>query len=202
MGLNTMKFVKIIAAIILTILVGAMSNGVWELLLSPVLEATYRWIVGLVSSIYGGYLDSIYESATKDIPDIYQKKIVLLIYIVLGNYLIFVSLKYGNWRSPFFSRLSTAVSNRLHVHGLIIGCWLLVFSFFGLSKTDYSQEIKYYSFHSMEILRPYIGENKYLSLKSSYYQIASSTQFQAFNKKLVEAAKKSKVILPKVSLIE
>jgi hypothetical protein len=196
------KNIKIIAGILITILLGAIGSGIWERFLSPMVDATYRGTVSLISSVYTGYLDSIYVSAARELPDVYQRKIAFLIIIIVASYLIFVSIKHGNWKSPFLNSLGIAASKILPLQGLLLGVVMLAMSYFGLAKASYSQDIKSYSFHSMEILRPYIGESDYLTLKSEYYRIENSSEFQLFNEKIVDKSKEFKVKLPNILLIQ
>ena len=197
-----MRIAKLIGGIIITILLGAIGSGLWERILSPAIDTIYRGTVSFIASIYACYLDSIYKEASRDLPDIYQKKIAFLILTILACYLIFVSFKYGNWHSSFLNRLVTVTKRQLHFHGMLFGGLIFVLSYFAMAKADYAQEIKSYSFHSMEILRPYIGESEYFYLKSRYYQISSSSDFQKFNEILLEKREIHAIDLPEFTPIE
>jgi hypothetical protein len=197
-----MNFIKIIGGLIGAIFIGAIGSGLWERFLSPAVDSSYRFIVSLFSNLYSGYLDSIYVEASKNLPDIYQKKIAFLILTIFSGYLVFVSLKYGGWQSPFFKRIGVRLNRVLPFNGLLMGFSIFIISYFALAKFDYVQEIKSYSQHSLEILRPYIGENEYLMLKSEYYQIGSSKDFFIFNDNIIEQANKHEVNLLEIDLIK
>ena len=193
-----MKYIKIIGGIIITIILGAIGSGVWEKILSPF----FYYIVQFSSNIYSGYLDAIYDSASMYIPDIYQIKISFLILIIVSLSMIFFSLKNGNWKFNGFININKELKQNFHIMGLLMGSLLFAFSIFTLSFKHYAYEIKQYSFHSLEVLRPYIGERKYLLLKSQYYQISSTQDFNNFNSLLIDISKEHNIELRKIELIK
>lgn len=191
-----MKIFKWFAVAISTILLGALGSGLWERVFSGFFDNIYRLAVELVANIYSGYLDIIYQEAARDTPDIYLKKIAFQIFIIVSVYLIFSGLKNRKWSSSVVNKKIEDLLNGMYLWAIIIGFYILIISFFSISTFSYSSEVKSYAFHSMEILRPYVGENKYLYLKSQYYQIHSEADFLDFNEALKEESKAHSVTIP------
>lgn len=200
-----MKYLKVIAGVFATILLGAIGSGLWERILSPVLDSISRKAILFVDGIYSGYLDSIYRSAAFDLPNIYQQKIAALLLIIVGLFWgVSIATKY-DWRSmlsKLFPATSTNVIHAIRVYFLIVALSLLVMGMFLLSKADYVQKTILYSCRSLEILHPYIGEEKYLILKSEYHQVDSAKAFERFNSKLIALSKENKVSLPEFKVID
>ena len=56
---------KVLGGFAAAILLGAIGSGVWERLLSPLLDGGYRATVDLVSHVSVAYKDNIYLAASK-----------------------------------------------------------------------------------------------------------------------------------------
>ena len=205
-----MKYLKIIGVIITTIFLGALGSGLWERLISPTLDNLSRKSIKFVDSINSGYLDSIYKSAAYDLPNIYQQKIVGLILVIVGIYWLYSLLNKYDWcrllpeslDKEKRTKLINQITHISRIYFLIISLFLIGFGVFLLSKSDYIQKTISYSYRSLEILRPFIGEKKYIELKSDYYQVDSSNLFTAFNLKIKLLSKQHKVKLPEFEIIK
>ncbi|QOY53140.1 hypothetical protein [Candidatus Sulfurimonas baltica] len=58
------SYLKIIAGMLATIILGAIGSGFWERILSPGFDKLQYFVVNKISFFYTGYLDSIYEDAS------------------------------------------------------------------------------------------------------------------------------------------
>lgn len=200
-----MKYLKIIAGIIATILLGALGSGIWERLLAPFLSFISLQIIQFVNKIYSGYIDSIYKSAAFDLPNSYQVKIAALLMILFGAYWSIIILSNFDFLKSYKSEhtsthaenFSKQLYNYFQLIFLLASLTLFGMGLFMLPRTDYIQQTISYSFRSMEILRPYIGDELYLNLKSEYYRIESSKEFDSFNTQIVDLANRNNIKLPK-----
>ena len=76
---------------------------------------------------------------------------------------------------------------------------VLTFAFFislSVSRHDAVHETATFAIRSTDILRPFVGEKRYVSLLSSYYQIHTAQDFYAFYDLLQQEAKANNVRLP------
>ncbi len=205
-----MKYLKIIAGVIVTIFLGAIGSGVWEKFLSPFLESISRKSIELVSSIYTGYLDSIYKSSAYDVPNVYQQKVAALLLIIVGVYWVVAMLReYNLWKilSHRLEENTAPITSKMYrkffrLYFLGLGLLLLTLGMFLISKADYIQKTIKYSYQSMDILHPYIGNQKYLYLKSEYHQVTTAEDFLRFNEKIISYAKLNGAKLPEFDAIE
>jgi len=184
-----MKYLKLIAGILATIILGAVGSGLWESVLSPALDKLSRSSIQLVDGIYTGYLDSIYKSAAYDLPNVYQQKIAALIFIIVGATWAGSLISRSNWWQRLASYLPQERRTKFSAisSAYFLGVALSVFAMgiFLISKADYVQKTISYSHQSLEILHPYIGTDRYLLLKSEYYRITSASSFEKFNDQII-----------------
>lgn len=190
-----MEFLTIIGSILGAILLGALGSGLWERVIGPAFDAIYRVAIRLAGSIYSGYIDNLYRDALYDIPNFYQMKIAGLLFFLSGGLVVYLFFPENgcNW---LHTNLLTAFKKGLEI-GFYFGAML--FSGTGvslMSRADYLQRINAYSMKSMEILRPYIGEEAYIRLRSDCFQVTSRDGFMSFNDTLKEYADKHQIQLP------
>jgi len=88
--------------------------------------------------------------------------------------------------SPFSGWLGVIVSSAF----MII---IMLYMSFDITITN----IKRYSTKNMEIVRPYIGETPYLTLRSNYLSMKNEKDFNAFLESLYQAASKSSLDIKK-----
>jgi hypothetical protein len=77
--------------------------------------------------------------------------------------------------------------------GIFISGIYLVLIFFLMATNTTVSEIKKYSVNNMEIVRPYIGENSYLMLRSKYLQMKNENDFNLFLSEIYAISKKEKI---------
>jgi hypothetical protein len=79
----------------------------------------------------------------------------------------------------------------------LIGCLsLMILMASGVKRQEQVNKITTYSLRSLDILRPYFGEEKYIKMLSDYYQISNASQFYLFNNKIMHDANIYGVKLP------
>ena len=180
-----MELLTIIGGILATILLGALGSGLWERVISPAFDAIFRVAIRLVGSIYSRYIDNLYKNASYDMPNFYQMKISGLLLFLSGGLVVYL----------FFPDI-TGIKKEFEIGVYLVAMLFSGAGFFLLPRADYLQKINSYSLMSMEILRPYIGEEAYIRLRSDCFQVTSKDEFFNFNNTLKEYADKHNIQLP------
>lgn len=139
-------------------------------------------MIGVIDSIYSGYIDSIYKSAAVELPNAYLPKMSALLLI----YFAFQILRYWYLKirvddSPKIDTVLNYTFVALTFNSIFFALTLAGLSIFIIARPDYVQRIMAYSQSSLVILHPYIGNNKYIVLKSQHEQITSADSFERFN---------------------
>ncbi len=187
---------KIIGGITATIILGAVGSGVWERILAPGLDWLFRSGVDLISTVSLNYKNRIYESAAKGFHEDYSLRIFSITLLLFSLFLgIYAMRKHGR----IYQIISQPLLNHkkgLQLAALIASVAFMYMTLFAVGRHDTINRITTYSMQSMEILRPHIGEQKYLLLKSEYLQIKSADEFVQFNDSIVQKAKANSLSLP------
>ncbi|TBT44713.1 hypothetical protein D5E78_30500 [Vibrio parahaemolyticus] len=174
------KIFKVFFAFCGTILIGAIGSGVWEKLLSPLLNYLLGGLTYFLSSMSKSYEDSIYATASTISYEGQSVVIVVFGVMILSLFCIFSATK-----SLPNSFLAKAINSVLSTYvkgwsGVVVGVSLLIFSIFLLSNQSSVFKIRKYSIKSMHIVRPYIGEESYYKLYSDYLLMKNKDDFDAF----------------------
>lgn len=73
--------------------------------------------------------------------------------------------------------------------GIVQSGALIVVMLFLMSKQATVEKIQSYSYKQMEVLRPYVGEQKYMQLRSAYFKMHSKEDFDRFREDLAANGK-------------
>jgi uncharacterized membrane protein YjgN (DUF898 family) len=185
------RFLKVIGSIVAAIILGAIGSGVWERVLSPALSKLSDATASVVSGISSGYEEAIYQRAARDTTDLYPMKIAMLILVLVGVALVVTIALRALAQSNVQERTQRRIHRFFGIQGLSLGLSLVLMAFISMARLDAASQIKESSLRSLEILRPYTGENTYLQLRSEYYSIESKKDFEAFKAKILEQATKA-----------
>lgn len=193
--MNLDNTTKLLLGALGTILLGALGSGFWERILSPALNYLSSTLITTFSAISSSYSDAIYSSAAQLLPYYSTEHLGFLITLLVISWLFFVAIR---------SKKDNLIIGVLH-RAIQISCggWVGVvlfgamfistlFSLARLSAVDY---IRSYSHQNMEIVRPYIGERKYIQLRSKYSQIRTRGDFDKFLADLYEAAQSENIVI-------
>lgn len=187
------NIIKALLGIIATIILGAIGSGVWEKVLSPLLAYLSGLVSSTLSSLSSTYSNSIYSrAATLYSPDNSGTLAFVIFFIVFFGWLMFaLSSKKEN---IFVATLHNSVLLSFRGwYGIILSGSFLIVVFFMLTRQGAVHEIQIYSVKQMEILRPYIGEEKYLLLRSDYSRMKNKEDFESFLAKLNASAKSASI---------
>lgn len=187
---NLLKFV---GGLFATIIVGAIGSGVWERLLSPALAYTSRSITDFLAKVSESYSDSIYTSAANLYPSVTPKDAISFIFFITYSAAFFLAIR---------SKRDTRIGRPMYRGMLLafsgwtgVGYWgiFLAIIAFNSARTQTIQHIQSYSQSRMEIVRPYIGENRYLKLRSDYLRMESKNDFNKFLSELGASFQEAKI---------
>lgn len=198
-----MKFgtaVKVLLGILGTILLGAIGSGFWERVLSPFLSYLSSTLTSALSSASKAYSDSIYTSAANlSTPNSTEGLgFVLLFLIFFWLFLNAISSKKGN---RFIEVLHRAITFQFKGWFGIAYCGaMLIFLFFMIARQATVEKIQGYSYRQMEIARPFVGELKYVKLRSSYFQVRTKEDFDLFLKDLYGTSKSAGLVVEPFAL--
>jgi ABC-type Na+ efflux pump permease subunit len=183
------KFLKIISTILATIILGAIGSGVWEKILSPLLNTISNNINKILSKLINGYSDGLYFQAAKILTEHADTELYSMnIIVILLGILVYIFLEakiFLKWtKIESFKDLSDLI-NEITSFKIIIVAAGFMFGLYMLQIQKNSvNNIFNHANSNMEIIRPYIGEQKYLELRSDYIQIKNKAAFDQFENKL------------------
>jgi hypothetical protein len=166
-------------------------------MLGPFLDWLTKSTVGLYASIVGTYQDSIYESAAKGLHEEHSL-VVHTVVIALLPFLYYYLLR----RHPTHQR-DPNEAFRLFIRSRS-GYWFLMFltvaMFFGTAfaslRLRHVNETITYSLSSFEIVRPIVGEARYVDLRARFYSMRTASEFQTIYVEVTSAAKRGGRALP------
>lgn len=187
--MNPVKALKIVGATIGTIILGALGSGLWEAVISPSLSMLSSSIAQWMASISTSYEESIFQLAAAGESEMRVYRLQLVVG-VLFCMLCFVAPTLSFWRRILDrSRIQKIIFLVLIAAGAMNLAFRIPF-------VDTAREIRDYSMTSLEILRPHIGEEKYVLLRSDFMQIRNKRDFMEFQQQLETHRKDSGVWLP------
>ncbi|MEQ1741779.1 MAG: hypothetical protein ABL869_04670 [Candidatus Nitrotoga sp.] len=189
------KIIKLFFGALATIFLGAIGSGFWEKFLSPLLGYLSKLITSTISSLSTSYSDSIYTKASNITSTNGDAVIIIFFFISFGLFIYALNSKKENT----FIRIlhHSANMNFQGWFGIINTGAFFIVAIFSLSTAATIQQIRMYSVKQMEIVRPYMGEDKYLQLRSEYLRIKTKTDFDKFIDKLNSSAKSASISLEK-----
>ena len=197
------KLLKVVLGVLATIVLGAIGSGLWERMLGPFLDWLTRATIGLYASIVGTYRDSIYESAAKGFHEQHSLATYTMI-IGMLPFIYYLLLR----RHPTVTRnpddpMRVFMRSRKG-YWVILALTIAVFfaTSFSSLRIRHINETITFSLASTEIVRPLIGEQKYIDLRSRYFSMRSSKDFRAIYDELVKAAKEGHLKLPDYEHLE
>lgn len=191
------KVSKILLGVIATIFLGAIGSGVWERILSPSLREFGNFLTSTISSISKTYSDSIYLSASS-IISYDQTKVIVLLFMLFVFTGLFIYALYSKKDNPIVCSIHRFLVKPMQGWMGIIyfGSFVMLILFF-MAKDTTVRDIRWYSTKNMEIVRPYIGENQYLMLRSDFLSMGNKDDFENFLKKLYLTASTASIDIKK-----
>ena len=189
------KFLKIIATILGTIVLGAIGSGVWERVLSPLLNSISNFITATLSKYSASFSDALYADAiTRFEVNSFNSNIntfALTYLLILVPFLFYLNNK-GLLKIAVRALFESGIGHAMTI-------LLLSLLIFNTSRSSSISQINRYIHKNLEIARPYIGEQKYIELRSDYFRITDKNGFDQFENKLIKLASDKNITINKYS---
>lgn len=189
---------------LVAILIGAMSNGLWEKVFEPILGILGKGFIWIMSTIFSSYIDSIYRNASNG----FHEHPSLMIFVLI-NLIVILAYQKLVFKHPESKRTQTKVdiffinfirSRRGYYTTYFISLASITFLFTSVIQIIYINKIVTYSEKSMNIVSVYIDEHERLMLKSEFASMNNVTDFKNFNQHLNRIAEKNDLGLPKIDI--
>ena len=195
-----MKFgnvIKLLIGTFVTILLGAIGSGVWERVLSPGLKDLGNLVTSTISSISQTYSDSIYSRASS-IAD-YDQSVaigyILLLFISCWLLLYGLKSKKDHPAAGFiYHHLTRSFQGWF---GIIYSGAIVIFILLWMATHTTVLKIQDYSMRTMDIVHPFVGEHKYLKLRSEYLSMKTEKDFKLFLEHLYVASNTANIEIDK-----
>jgi hypothetical protein len=191
------KFFKVVLGVLATIVLGAVGSGLWERMLGPFLDWLTRSTIGLYASAVGTYRDSIYENAAKGLHEEHSLVVHTLIIAMIPLLYYFLLRRHPTETRDPNDPIRLFMRSR---KGYWVIMFLTIIVFFGTVFTSlrirHINETITYSLASIEIVRPFVGEQKYADLRSRYFAMRTTSDFRAIYEEVVTTAKENHRKLP------
>ncbi len=191
------RAIKILLGAIATIILGAIGSGFWEKVLSPLLSYISNKITNGISSISSSYSESIYKQASNlNLINSDGGLAYTLLFILFFCFLL-------NALSSKSKNIAVSVIHKVILsgftgwRGIFYFASIIVMLIFMASRQLAVEKIQLYSSKQMEIVRPYIGEQKYFKLKSDYLKIENEVNFNYFLTELYAEAEAKSITIEK-----
>ena len=187
------KFAKWTAWLIGTLIIGGLGNGVWEKFLSPFLIFLSEKIINLLSNLSTTYSDALYTSISSSLffntnSRLYSAQIIFIaLIIIIAHFYVFKFLPDKKIPKVDF------------VLFFILILILFFASTFNFSRLSFINNASTNSHMNLEIIRPYIGEQKYLELRSYFFRIKTKKDFDNFEEKIITISNEKNLKLNKFS---
>lgn len=179
-----MNFRAILKAIGVTtgvVLTGAVGSGVWEKILSPLLQYTSSAVNLVLVRFSASYSNTLYSSAatypgTAHYADVSSMMVVLIFLIFIGW-----SLRSETGLVGAFIEGLTEPPGRFCA--LFASICLVLIVILSIQKME-AGRIQRKNLTQLEIIRPTVGEQRYLQLRAQYFSMKTESDYIAFRKVL------------------
>jgi hypothetical protein len=214
------RLLKIIVAILVTILLGAIGSGLWERLLSSFVDKIAFYIMSVLASTFHGYVDYIHGDIGKGLSGrfVLLSPLAILMFFITFPWLLI--LYYYRMLESTLREISDQKENRppstedeikIKIQGrkkkiarlmIPLACVSSILYISELIETTYTYKAALFVDRSIEILAPYVSSKDVVSLRSEYRSIDSADKFYTLEEKLRAHAKSSNITLPKFKSIK
>lgn len=208
--------VKAVTALVGAILLGAIGSGLWDRVLGPFVDFLSRHSVVLISSMFHGYLDSVYADVSRNPADLLTLlPFVALSVIAIGAPWVGIVVLVRS-----YARIQRDVENlgnrnekELTAEGVIkevrakrrsilvklipMAILSTVLYSESMFSTAYSRKAALFLERSIEIVAPYLNERARLELRAQFRSIETASDFYQLDTRLRVIARENSAKLPK-----
>lgn len=200
---------KVVLAIALTLLGGALGNGVWEFFLRDLVLAVFSSAAVTGSRLGSAYLDLLHAHIGDDQPLAFS--LFASVGLAVG---IVLFMPFSIWRVRRSRASRMRATNSTDVSILVVrtlrsGFGLTLFTSLALFEmllamhllgaAIYQHKAVLWAQRSIEIVHPELTEHEYLELRAAYRSVEDAPAFYAVYARLQNLAKSRDLVLPKWS---
>lgn len=199
MKINLSKLLKVALGVLATIFLGAIGSGLWERFLGPALDWLTKVSIGAFAWGLSSYRDSIYSNAAKGFHEAHSLALYTLILGLLPLAYFFLLQHHPTRRRQPGSTTPTREfirSRRGYWFIVLLTAVIFVTVMFSSLRLRHINETITYSLATFEIVRPYVGEDRYVQYRSRYFSMRTATEFEAIHSEIVQVAREKKLRLP------
>lgn len=210
------------AAIVITgtLFVGAISSGLWELLLRDVVLGLGNWTLSIISSMWGGYVDLLHRDIGKLRDDLLILPILAFVmtfvFVVPWLAILILLRRIKALRRKVLEEegeeegslnIDEIISklSRLRKMVILILLPLTILSIINFLvigwQLAYTRNAGVWADRSIEILAPYITNNEHLKLRSLLRAVETAEQYYKLEKELNEISMRVSIKLPEFTVI-
>ena len=181
--MNSRTILKIIGGLLLTVLLGAVGSGVWEKVLSPLLQYTSSEVSSALSRVSASYSNSLYSSAAAYPGTGRGGDTATLLFIILLLAWVAWSLR-DKSENIVVRAFDRALKMYKGWFGAAYALVALIFVVIASAKQVEVSRIQRESLTKLEVIRPTVGEQRYLQLRAQYFGMKTEKDYIAFMKVL------------------
>jgi integral membrane sensor domain MASE1 len=192
------KYIKITVGVIGTIVLGAIGSGLWERVVGPFLDWSAKISVGAISWIITSYKDSIYLNAAKGFHEAHSLALYVLVLSLLPIFYLMLLRRHPAKKADKEQDSIRDFVRSKKGYWFIYALTFIVIAqvLFSALRLRHVNETITYSLASFEIIRPYVGEDKYLLYRSRYFSMRSANDFYVLQEEISVIAKTYNLPLP------
>jgi hypothetical protein len=221
------RFTKAMVSVVVTIFLGAIGSGIWALFLGPATEVLSRNSIRLISSVFHGYLDYVYEQVSRNPEDQFAKLpyVLIVVGVVTVPWLAIFELRSSltgmQERVESLTDESDGTVTKEHLEERVrrlqgrvkrlrriitsacIPLALLSTAMYSEEafSTSHSRRAALFLDRSIEIVSPYLDERDRLELRARFRSIESAKEFYDLEGQLRAIAGQHSTKLPQFESI-
>lgn len=213
------RVVRVVGAILGTLILGALGSGLWELLVRDVIVGLGNITLSLISSVWGGYVDLLHRDIGKLRSDLLVAPIFIVFMLVLIAGPLFYVLLFlrrnsrlikdasedGDDHQPmtreqFLERMKAirrTIFRQMFPMTIVIAFLYSVLFW----QIAYTRNAGVWAERSIEILLPHVSTQEHDKLRSDLRAVEGAQQFYSLEGRLRELAKTASITLPPFTVI-
>lgn len=166
---------KLIVYVCGTIILGSIGSGIWVKIIDPFLNVTFHLLISLIGKFSSSYIDDLYGTAARGL---YERPSTLALFShVIIFYIGFLII------SDVRRKKSDKREGVLWLIQMLL-IFISITLMYHYTKIGVVNRITTSTLNSIEIVRPYVNDKDYYTLRSEFYQMRSLMDYENLYKKL------------------
>lgn len=172
---NKKKFLN--NTIIGAIIIGLISSALWEKIISPFSTFVFTKILQLANLIFKGVTDSTYKDISKGFHEFYSlSSYIIILSFMAGGFYALARMEFSSNSKPK-SYVSNKTNKKNKVSMIILIVIYFTYAIFIIGKYTLVNQVQTTTLSNIEIVSPYITDIEYKTLKSKFYSMNSSADY-------------------------